>query len=156
MRKNVFGRRFKRDTNERKALFKGLISSLILHERIKTTEEKAKSIKGEVDKIITKVKKGEGKARFLLQGQLPKKAIDKVISQIAPRFDKRQGGYTRIVKIGRRFSDNALMVLIEWTERNEVRSEKLKVKSLDTAEGESKEEAITQDKNEKGLIKKIS
>ena len=67
MRKNVFGRQFKRDKNERAALFKGLISSLVLHERIKTTEEKAKAIKGEVDKIITKAKKGDLAARHLLQ-----------------------------------------------------------------------------------------
>ena len=59
MRKNVFGRQLKRDTNERKALFKSLISSLVLTGGIKTTEEKAKAIRGDVDKIITKAKKGE-------------------------------------------------------------------------------------------------
>lgn len=116
MRKNVFGRHFKRDTNERKALFKGLISSLVLNGRIKTTEEKAKAIKALADKIITKAKKGEAKARYFLQSQLPKKAIEKVISEIAPKFSKRQGGYTRIIRIGGRFSDNASMVLMEWTE----------------------------------------
>lgn len=131
MRKNVFGRQFKRDKNERTALFKGLISSLVLHERIKTTEDKAKAIKGEVDKIITKAKKGEALARHLLQKQLPKKEIEKVILEIAPRFNGRQGGYTRIIRIGRRFSDNAQMVLMEWTEQNEVKSSKLKVQSLD-------------------------
>jgi large subunit ribosomal protein L17 len=115
MRKNIFGRQLKRDTNERKALFKGLISHLVLNERIKTTEEKAKSIKGQVDKIITKAKKGKERARYLLQGQLPKEAIEKVILEITPRFSKRQGGYTRIIRIGRRFSDNAQMVLMEWT-----------------------------------------
>ena len=138
MRKNVFGRQFKRDKNERTALFKGLISSLVLHERIKTTEDKAKAIKGEVDKIITKAKsdlakakKGEVLARHLLQKQLPKKEIEKVILEIAPRFNGRQGGYTRVTRIGRRFSDNAPMVLMEWTEQNEVKSSKLKVQSLD-------------------------
>ena len=126
MRKNVFGRQFKRDKNERTALFKGLISHLVLNERIKTTEEKAKSIKADVDKIITKAKsdlakakKGEAKARYLLQKQLPKDAIKKVIFEIAPRFAKRQGGYTRIIRIGRRFSDNASMVLMEWTATTE-------------------------------------
>jgi len=151
MRKNVFGRQFKRDKNERTALFKGLISSLILHERIKTTEDKAKAIRGQVDKIITKAKsgsqtssdlakatsdlakakKGEAIARNLLQGKLPKREIEKVIHEIAPRFKDRQGGYTRIIRIGRRFSDNAQMVLMEWTEQNEVKSSKLKVQSLD-------------------------
>ena len=116
MRKNVFGRQFKRDRNERQSLFKGLISHLVLNERIKTTEEKAKSIKADVDKIITKAKKGEATARYLLQKQLPNDAIKKVILEIAPRFGKRQGGYTRIIKIGRRFSDNASMALMEWVE----------------------------------------
>ncbi len=134
MRKNIFGRQFKRDANERKALFKGLISSLILHNRIKTTEEKAKSIKGEVDKIITKAKKGEGYARYLLQSQLSQGAIERVISQIAPRFSQRQGGYTRIIRIGRRFSDNAPMALMEWTEGNEIKNEKLKIKNEDEKE----------------------
>lgn len=122
MRKNVFGRQFKRDKNERKALFKGLISSLVLHGRIETTEDKAKAIKADVDKIITKAKsdlakakKGEAIAKNLLQRQLPQKEIEKVIHDIAPRFNGRQGGYTRIIKIGRRFSDNAQMVLMEWT-----------------------------------------
>ena len=115
MRKNVFGRQFKRDKNERKALFKGLISSLILHGRIKTTEDKAKAIRADVDKIITKAKKGEAMARNLLQGKLPKREVEKVILEIAPRFNGRQGGYTRNIRIGRRFSDNAQMVLMEWT-----------------------------------------
>jgi len=115
MRKNVFGRQFKRDKNERTALFKGLISSLVLHGRIKTTEEKAKAIRTDVDKIITTAKKGEAIARNLLQGKLPKREIEKVIHEIVPRFKERQGGYTRIIRIGRRFSDNAQMVLMEWT-----------------------------------------
>ena len=58
MRKNVFGRQFKRDANERKALFKNLLTSLILHERIKTTPAKAKAIRAAADKLITKAKKG--------------------------------------------------------------------------------------------------
>lgn len=115
MRKNVFGRQFKRDTNERKALFKGLISSLILKERIKTTEEKAKAIKGQVDRVITYAKKGAVGEQFL-KPLLPKEAIHKVISQIAPQFRSRQGGYTRIIRLGRRFSDRASMVFLEFVE----------------------------------------
>lgn len=165
MRKNVFGRQLKRDSNERKALFKGLISSLILHERIKTTEEKAKSIKSLADKIVTKAKKGEEKARQLLQGQLSKKVLDKLIFKIAPRFETRQGGYTRIIKIGRRFSDNASVVILEWTEQNEVKSpalpagksklspraqvEGLKVQSLDKEEEKDKQNAKVEDMKDK-------
>lgn len=121
MRKNVFGRQLKRDRNERRSLFKSLISSLIINERIKTTQAKAKAIKGEADKIITKAKKGE-KARRLLSAALLRDAVDRAIHDIGPRFAERKGGYSRIIKIGRRLSDNAEMVLMELVEGNEVQS----------------------------------
>lgn len=121
MRKNVFGRQLKRDRNERRSLFKSLISSLIINERIRTTEAKAKAIKGEVDKIITKAKKGE-KARRLLSDALLRDALDKAIYDIGPRFAQRPGGYSRIIKIGRRLSDNAEMVLMELVEKNQVKN----------------------------------
>ena len=121
MRKNVFGRQFSRDTNQRKALFKSLISSLILDESIKTTLEKAKAIKGDVDKIINKAKRGDEKLAIqLLQRSLGVDAMNKVIKDIAPRFKDRNSGYTRLIKLGRRFSDNAAMVLMEWVEKPKV------------------------------------
>lgn len=116
MKKNVFGRKFKRDKNERKALFKGLMSSLVLNERIKTTEEKAKAIKGSIEKLVTHAKKEGTNVQNLLQDYLHPEAIQKLIKEVAPRFKKRNGGYTRLIKLGRRFSDNASVVLIEWTE----------------------------------------
>lgn len=117
MRKQVFGRKFKRDANERKALLKGLMNDLVLKEGIKTTEEKAKSIKGQVEKLVTKAKnKGEA-ARSLLQPYLNAKAVEKVLKDLAPRFATRQGGYTRIVKLGERFGDNASMAVIEFVEK---------------------------------------
>lgn len=121
MRKNVFGRQFKRDTNERKALFKSLVSSLFLTGKIKTTSAKAKAIKSEVDKIITQAKKGEIARRILSARVLPQ-IVDKAISDVGPLFSKRQGGYTKITKIGRRLSDNASMVLMELTDGHEVQS----------------------------------
>lgn len=117
MKKNVFGRKFNRDTNERKALFKGLISSLVLNERIKTTEPKAKAIKADVDKVITKVKKNGELARRLLSGILNPRALEKLVNDVAPRFKERNGGYTRIIRIGRRFGDNAMEVVMEFTEK---------------------------------------
>lgn len=128
MRKNVFGRQFKRDTNERKSLFKSLVTALVFQERIKTTEAKAKAVKRLADRVITHAKKGET-AGQLLKSYLPDLAIQKVISQIAPRFLKRQGGYTRIIRLGRRFSDKASMVFLEWADSG-VESGKLKVESL--------------------------
>lgn len=124
MRKNVFGRQFKRDKNERKALFRGLMNSLVNEGRIRTTEQKAKAIRADVDKLVTKAKKEESHARRLLSSHLSSDALDKMITDIAPSFKDRQGGYTRIVRLGNRFSDNASMVIMEWVERAEVIREK--------------------------------
>ncbi len=116
MKKKVFGRKFKRDKNERTALFKGLMSALVLNERIKTTEEKAKAIRPQIEKLITKAKNGENSARIVLEKNLNKEAFNKIIKEIAPRFTKRQGGYTRIIKLGERLGDDAKVVIMEWTE----------------------------------------
>lgn len=153
MRKNVFGRQFSRDTNERKSLFKSLITSLILQESIKTTLEKAKAIKGDVDKIINKAKRGDKKlAVQLLQRSLGIDAMNKVIENIAPRFIDRNSGYTRFTKLGRRFSDNASMVLMEWVIKPEIKDEKLNVKNdiKELPSGEVKKKI----KTKKRIIKK--
>lgn len=116
MRKNVFGRKFKRDVNERTALFKSLMSELVLHGRIKTTEQKAKAVRASSEKLIKKAQKGGNLARKLLSMELIPAAIDKVIAEIAPKFVGRNGGYTRLVKLGRRFNDDASMVVMEWVD----------------------------------------
>lgn len=120
MRKNIFGRQFKRDTNERKALFKGLASSLVLEERIQTTEQKAKAIKGHVEKLVTKAKKGDLQAERLIQPYLNAQAVGKMMVDIAPRFKTRPGGYTRIIRMGKRLQDNSSMVILEWVEKRAV------------------------------------
>src|SRR6266487_1333176 len=107
MRKNVFGRQFKRDANERKALFKNLLTSLVLEERIQTSEAKAKAIKGAADKLITKAKKGGQAAYRALEAEVNHNAVVKLIDDIAPRFASRNGGYTRIIKVGKRIADNS-------------------------------------------------
>ncbi len=117
MRKNVFGRQLKRDVNERKALFKTLLSSLVMYESIRTTEAKAKAIKPSADKLITKAKKGGLHAYRLVEPDLSTEAVKKLLSAIAPRFAGRQGGYTRIIRVGNRIKDNAAQVIIEWTEK---------------------------------------
>lgn len=119
MRKRVFGRHLKRDTNERKALFKNLMTELVLHEKITTTEEKAKSIRGQVEKLITKAKRKGAQSEYLLQPYFSSEAVKKIITDIAVRFANRPGGYTRIVKLGNRFNDNASMAVIELVDRKE-------------------------------------
>ena len=116
MRKNVFGRKFKRDKNERKALFKSLMSALVISERIQTTEAKAKAIRPEIEKLVTKAKQGGNAAKLVIEKSLTRDAFEKIIKEIAPRFDKRHGGYTRIIKLGERFGDDAPVVVMEWTE----------------------------------------
>lgn len=117
MKKKIFGRQLKRDTNERKALFKELMNELVLHESINTTHEKAQSIRGQVEKLVTKIKVKGDAGRQFIQPFLSEKAVEKMVKEIAPRFTTRQGGYTRIIKTGRRFSDNAAMAIIEWVEK---------------------------------------
>lgn len=117
MKKKVFGRQFKRDTNERKALFKGLMSSLVLHERIQTTSEKAKAIKGTVEKLVTKVKKHKGESERFLHEYLTPPAILKMMADTALRFEKRPGGYARIIRLEKRITDSASQVILEWVEK---------------------------------------
>jgi large subunit ribosomal protein L17 len=116
MKKNVFGRKLSRDKNERRALFTSLMSALVMRERIVTTEAKAKAIRADVEKLVTKAKEGSNAAKLILKKSLSQSAFDKILNDIAPRFSKKQGGYVRLVKIGRRFGDDAPTVLIEWTE----------------------------------------
>lgn len=116
MRKQVYGRKFKRDKNERKALFSGLISAMVLNGKIETTEEKAKAIRGDLEKMVTKAKKGESSKRLLYK-DLTSFEVDKMINQIGPSFANRVGGYTRIIKTRKRFNDNARMAIMEWTEK---------------------------------------
>ena len=144
MRKQVFGRHLKRDTNERKALFKGLASSLVAYERIETTEEKAKSVKGYVEKLVTKAKMNNGAhVRSLLEPYLSPAAVVKMIDDIAPRFTDRPGGYVRIIKTRRRFSDNAKMVFMEWVEKSTVATTSSKTTKKTTARKASDEVKTT-------------
>lgn len=132
MKKHVFGRQLKRDANERKALFKNLLTSLVIEERITTTEAKAKAIKAAADKLVTKAKKGGPDALRILAPDVRYDAVTKLVNSIAPRFKDRQGGYTRIIKVGHRIADNAPQVVMEWVDRSEqlaLKAEKAKGKS---------------------------
>jgi large subunit ribosomal protein L17 len=141
MKKNVFGRQFKRDANERKALFKNLLTSLVMEERIQTTEAKAKAIKAAADKLVTRAKKGGASAERFLGPSVNHNAVVKLINDIAPRFATREGGYTRIIKTKNRIADNAPQVFMEWTEIPEPVKVAPKVKkSADKAKPAAKKE----------------
>lgn len=116
MRKRVFGRKFNRTTNQRKALFKSLTEALVLHGRITTTEAKAKAIKPSVEKLITRALRNDSNTLSALLRQVGMSTAQRLIV-IAPVFAGRPGGYTRIIKMGGRRKDNAPMVLIEFVEK---------------------------------------
>jgi large subunit ribosomal protein L17 len=128
MRHRVAGKQLGRSTGHRKALRRNLINQLFRHERIKTTEAKAEAIRAEAEKMITIAKRSlahENKARAvhgrrLLFARLrDKDSVAKVFDELAPRYEERQGGYTRTYKLGPRKGDAAPMVLLELVDREE-------------------------------------
>jgi large subunit ribosomal protein L17 len=117
MRHRVPGRSFGRKTGPRRALYRGLVTELLRYEKIRTTLPKAKEIRPIAERAITLAKRGDLHARRLLAARLyGDEVVDKAIRVLGPRFAERPGGYTRIVKIGRRIGDNADMAVIELVE----------------------------------------
>jgi large subunit ribosomal protein L17 len=104
-----------RDAGHRKALVRNLCSQVIQHERIRTTQAKAKVVKPEVEKLITLAKRGDLHARRLALSELnqDKFIVHKLFDEVAPRYSGRNGGYTRILKLGPRRSDSTEMVFLE-------------------------------------------
>jgi len=94
-------------------LLKALVNNLVLKEKIKTTEAKAKETSKIIEKFITKAKKNNLTAKRFLTRYLSQKVVKKLIEEIAPRYKERNGGYTRIIKLGLRKSDGAKMAIIE-------------------------------------------
>ena len=120
MKHNITHRKLNRTSSHRKALLMNLSNALIKHEQITTTLPKAKELRPFVEKIITLGKKGDLESRrktiSILQDQ---KNTKKIFDIFAERYKKRAGGYTRIVKIGNRFGDNAPTAIIELVDRDE-------------------------------------
>lgn len=115
------------------------MSSFILNEKVQTTEAKAKAIKPEIEKLVTKAKQGGESAKKVLQKNLSKPAFEKILKDIAPRFSNRQGGYVRLIKLGKRFGDDAPLVVMEWVEKAEiVAAQAPKTKEVKTKDTKSK------------------
>ena len=122
MRHMKAGRTFNRDTNARKALFIGLAKNLIEKEQIKTTLPKAKDLRRVVEKLITRAKVDTVANRRLTASELgnsSEKAVKKLFAVLGPRYAKRPGGYTRVLKAGFRYGDAAPMAIIELVDRDE-------------------------------------
>jgi len=120
MRHQKRGRKFNRTASHRKAMMSNLASALIIHKKIQTTDVKGKELRGFVERLVTYAKHGDVHARRLIQrkiqGKRAKQIANILIHDIAPIYEKRNGGYTRIIKLNNRKNDNALISLIEFVD----------------------------------------
>ena len=133
-------KKLNRTSEHRKALLKNMLNSLIKYEQIKTTLPKAKFLKPQADKIITLGKKNTLQTSKLLASKLQDlKSANKVKKTLSKRYEKRSGGYTRIIKAGFRYGDNAPMAIIEFVDRD-LEAKKVDKKKKDQREAEKKEE----------------
>jgi large subunit ribosomal protein L17 len=118
MKHRVVGRRLDRTTEHRTAMFRNLATSLFREERITTTTPKAKELKRFAEKIVTLAKKGTPHARRVANRDVRDvEVLNKLFGSIADRFKARAGGYTRVVRVGRRHGDNAELAVIELVDR---------------------------------------
>ena len=129
MRHGLVNKKLNRTSEHRKALLKNMLNSLIKYEQIKTTLPKAKFLKPQADKIITLGKKDTLHNTKMLVSQLQDvKSANKVKKTLSKRYENRKGGYTRIIKAGFRYGDNAPMAIIEFVDRDVEAKRKFKKK----------------------------
>ena len=137
MRHGFANKKLNRTSDHRKALLKNMLNSLIKYEQITTTLPKAKFLKPQADKIITLGKKENLKTTKLLMEKLQNiKSTNKVKKTLSKRYEKRKGGYTRIVKAGFRYGDNAPMAIIEFVDRD------LEAKKVDKKKEKNKDQKV--------------
>ena len=133
-------KKLNRTSEHRKALLKNMLNSLIKYEQIKTTLPKAKFLKPQADKIITLGKKDTLQTSTLLVSQLQdSKSANKGKKTLSKRYEKRKGGYTRIIKAGFRYGDNAPMAIIEFVDRD-IEARRVDKKKKDTSKETPKAE----------------
>ena len=139
MRHKMGYKKLNRTSEHRKALIKNMLNSLIKYEQITTTLPKAKVLKPQADKIITLGKKDTlSNTKTLISKLQDIKSTNKVKKTLSKRYEKRKGGYTRIIKAGFRFGDNAPMAVIEFVDRD-VEAKRIDKKKKDQAKDQKKE-----------------
>ena len=149
MRHGLANKKLNRTSEHRKALLKNMLNSLIKYEQIKTTLPKAKFLKPQADKIITLGKKETLQTTKMLVSKLQDiKSANKVKKTLSKRYQNRKGGYTRIIKAGFRYGDNAPMAIIEFVDRDVEAKKVDKKKKSASKEPEKKEDkkAVTASK----------
>ena len=143
MRHGLANKKLNRTSEHRKALLKNMLNSLIKYEQITTTLPKAKVLKPQADKIITLGKKENLQNTKKLITKLQNvKLASKVIKTLSKRYEKRKGGYTRIIKSGFRYGDNAPMAVIEFVDRD-IEAKKVDRKKIDTSKKPKEEKKVT-------------
>ena len=149
MRHKLAYRKLNRTSEHRKALFKNMLNSLIKYEQITTTLPKAKELKPKIDKVITMGKKNNLQSKKNLFSQLlDKSSVDKLINKLSQRYEKRKGGYSRIIRAGFRYGDHSPLAIIELVDRD-VQAKKVDIKKK-TGEATTQ----TQEKNPETTPKK--
>ena len=138
-RHRLNGRKLGRNTNQRKALFKGLLNSLIIQEELKTTQTKAKAVQRLFDQLVTKAKPSTVHARRLLHAFLGnKRSVNKLVDDLTKRFGQRQSGFTRVTKLGLRRGDNAQIVKLELVDKSSSDSNQAKKTTRSSKKSTSK------------------
>ena len=128
MRHKFANRRLNRTSEHRKALFKNMLNSLIKYEQITTTLPKAKELKPKIDKVITLGKKNNLQSKKNLFSRLQdKSSVDKLLKTLSQRYEKRKGGYSRVIRAGFRYGDDAPMAIVELVDRD-VEAKKVDIK----------------------------
>ena len=146
MRHGFANKKLNRTSEHRKALLKNMLNSLIKYEQIKTTLPKAKFLKPQADKIITLGKKDNLHSTKMLVSKLQDvKSANKVKKTLSKRYQKRNGGYTRIIKAGFRYGDNAPLAIIELVDRD-LEAKRVDKKKKDTSKDTNKDNQKKEDK----------
>ena len=147
MNHHIAGRKLGRTTDHKLAMLRNLVTSLITHERLTTTEAKAKELRRIADRMITLGKKGNLAAiRKAAQTVRTKEALGKLFNDLAPLFAARNGGYTRIIHYKNRHGDHAPMAIIEWTESAAVKEPEKKTADKKTTEKKASAKKATEKK----------
>ena len=154
MRHKFAHRKLNRTSEHRKALFKNMLNSLIKYEQITTTLPKAKELKPEIDKTITLGKKNNLQSKKNLFSKLQdKSSVNKLINILSQRYEKRKGGYSRVIRAGFRYGDDAPMAIIELVDRD-VKAKNIDVKKKTEEKSKTPIEAKSKDTEKKIKIKK--
>ena len=154
MRHKFYHRKLNRTSEHRKALFKNMLNSLIKYEQITTTLPKAKELKPQIDKAITLGKKNNLQSRKNLFSRLESKSsVDKLVKILSQRYEKRKGGYSRVVRTGFRYGDSAPMAIIELVDRD-FQAKRVDVKKKSEVQKKESQESKSKDKEKVSKSKK--